>query len=425
MSKNKKYISTSLLLALIGIVLISPIPWNHAHSNAKEDIVAFKASHKASDTVCTQIRLLSQEDSCKAQEIDQLLTSAYKKGRFSGQFLYAEQGRVIYKNCFGFSNIRARRDSIKPTSAFQLASLSKPFTAVAVMQLYQEGKLDINRTVKTYLPDFPFEKITVKELLQHRSGLQNYIYAAENFWPDKENPLQNSDLDKLMGTYAQRLDFKPGSRFRYCNTNYAYLALLVEKISGKSFGQYFEENIAQPLQMQNTFVYNAQKPQDERDIVRGYSYSRRTGFYQRRPDYLDGVVGDKGLMSNVEDLFRFDQALYSDAFLADTIRDLMFTPAVPLSERHENDYGLGFRIKQESPDHQIVYHNGWWKGFRSYFIHDYQRERTLIWLVNRSDVTINPYIEKIFDIAVSFSDAELAQETNANHSEDLDEAFGS
>ena len=309
MSKNKKYISTSLLLALIGIVLISPIPWNHAHSNAKEDIVAFKASHKASDTVCTQIRLLSQEDSCKAQEIDQLLTSAYKKGRFSGQFLYAEQGRVIYKNCFGFSNIRARRDSIKPTSAFQLASLSKPFTAVAVMQLYQEGKLDINRTVKTYLPDFPFEKITVKELLQHRSGLQNYIYAAENFWPDKENPLQNSDLDKLMGTYAQRLDFKPGSRFRYCNTNYAYLALLVEKISGKSFGQYFEENIAQPLQMQNTFVYNAQEPQDERNIVRGYSYSRRTGFYQRRPDYLDGVVGDKGLMSNVEDLFRFDQAL--------------------------------------------------------------------------------------------------------------------
>ena len=130
-------------------------------------------------------------------------------------------------------------------------------------------------------------------------------------------------------------------------------------------------------------------------------------------------------MSNVEDLFRFDQALYSNAFLADTIRDLMFTPAVPLSERHENDYGLGFRIKQESPDHQIVYHNGWWKGFRSYFIHDYQRERTLIWLVNRSDVTINPYIEKIFDIAVSFSDAELAQETNANHSEDLDEAFGS
>ena len=407
MSK-KKYISTALVLALIGMVLISPIPWNHAHSSSKQQ-QPFSLPQNSADTVCTQVRLSSQADSSKAREINQLLTEAYRKGQFSGQVLYAEDGQVIYNHCFGFSDIRSRRDSICPESAFPLASLSKPFTAVAVMQLYQNGKLDIYQPVKTYLPDFPFETITVKDLLQHRSGLQNYIYTAENFWPDKEDPLMNSDLSTLMGTYANRLDFKPGTKFRYCNTNYAYLALLVEQVSGQSFADYFDEHIAQPLHMRNTFVYDARNPQSDRGMVRGYSYSRRTGFYQRRPDYLDGVVGDKGLFSNVQDLYRFDQALYDDNFLADTIRQLMFTPAVPLSERHDNDYGLGFRIKQEESGAQTVYHNGWWKGFRSYFIHDYQNRRTLIWLNNRSDVTVNPYIERIFEIASSFNEPQLAE----------------
>ena len=205
-----------------------------------------------------------------------------------------------------------------------------------------------------------------------------------------------------MARYGRTLDFKPGARFKYCNTNYAYLALLVEKITGQSFAQFFAENIAEPLGMENTFLFDSKNPQmPDKKVVNGYSYSRRTGFYRRYPDYLDGVLGDKGLFSTAQDIFRFDQALYRSDFLADSIIELMFTPAEELTPRHDNDYGLGFRIRQDTAGHRTVFHNGWWKGFRTYFIHDYQCQRTVIWLNNRSDVTINPYISKIFEIVDS------------------------
>ncbi len=381
----------------MGVALFTPLPWTRAQSGQQES----RSLPSNEDEV---LRAMYEKalDSAKSARIDKLLTHAYSRGGFSGQVLLAEKGKVLYHKCFGFSNIRARRDSILPGSTFQLASLSKPFTAVAVMQLYQHGKIDIYKPVKEYLEDFPFEDITVEHLLRHRSGLKNYIYIADKYWPDKKRYLRNADISPLLARYGKTLDFKPGARFKYCNTNYAYLALLVEKITGQSFGRYFDENISGPLGMENTFVFDAKNPQmPDKDIVSGYSYSRRTGFYKRYPDYLDGVVGDKGLFSTAQDIFLFDQALYRSDLLADSIIRLMFTPAEELTSSHDNDYGLGFRIRQDTAGHRIVFHNGWWKGFRTYFIHDYQCERTIVWLNNRSDVTINPYISKIFEIVDS------------------------
>ncbi|MCH5243810.1 MAG: beta-lactamase family protein [Lentimicrobiaceae bacterium] len=392
-----KHFSASVLLLVFGIMLFTPFPWNKVQSCPQEDFVVTESEEEI-------LRALYEKalDSAKYARIDQLLTHVYKRGGFSGQVLLAEKGKVLYDRCFGFSNIRAGRDSILPESSFQLASLSKPFTATAVMLLYQQGKIDLNAPVKEYLPDFPFDNITVTHLLQHRSGLKNYIYLADNYWPDKKKYLRNTDLSPLLARYGKTLDFKPGTRFKYCNTNYAYLALLVEKISGQSFPEYFAENIAEPLGMQNTFLFDPQDPQmSDKKVVNGYSYSRRTGFYKRYPDYLDGVLGDKGLFSTARDIFLFDQALYRSDFLADSIIELMFTPAEELNPKHDNDYGMGFRIRQDTVGHHTVFHNGWWKGFRTYFIHDYQCQRTVIWLNNRSDVTINPYISKIFEIVDS------------------------
>ncbi len=381
----------------MGVALFTPLPWTRAQSGQQES-----RSLPSNEEEVLRAMYEKALDSAKSARIDKLLTHAYSRGGFSGQVLLAEKGKVLYHKCFGFSNIRARRDSILPGSTFQLASLSKPFTAVAVMQLYQHGKIDIYKPVKEYLEDFPFEDITVEHLLRHRSGLKNYIYIADKYWPDKKRYLRNADISPLLARYGKTLDFKPGARFKYCNTNYAYLALLVEKITGKSFGRYFDENISGPLGMENTFVFDAKNPQmPDKDIVSGYSYSRRTGFYKRYPDYLDGVVGDKGLFSTAQDIFLFDQALYRSDLLADSIIRLMFTPAEELTSSHDNDYGLGFRIRQDTAGHRIVFHNGWWKGFRTYFIHDYQCERTIVWLNNRSDVTINPYISKIFEIVDS------------------------
>lgn len=416
----KKHFSTALLLLLTGVVFFALLSWIPAHSGQRTSYSDICEADSLQMVV--QHRL----DSLKAVQIEDLLLEAYRKGAFNGQVLYAENGQIVYEQCFGFSNIRNRRDSLCPKSAFQLASLSKPFTAVAVMRLYQKGQLDIYRPVKEYLSDFPFDEITVEHLLQHRSGLKNYIYIAEKYWSDKKKPLRNKDISPLLARYGRTLDFKPGTRFKYCNTNYAYLASLVEQVSGMPFRQYFQDSIARPLGMENTFIYDPSAPQPEgRRVVTGFSYSRRSGFYKRYPDYLDGVVGDKGLFSTAEDIFRFDQALYDSSFLADSIRKLMFTPAEPLDLKHNNDYGMGFRIRQDTNGYQTVFHNGWWKGFRTYFIHDYLSQRTLIWLNNRSDVTINPYIEKIFDIAGSsyFPEPSLAenQDTEENKAEESEE----
>lgn len=392
-----KHFSASVLLLLLGITLFTPFPWNKVQSGQQEEYVTIQSEEEILQALYEKAL-----DSAKYVRIDQLLTQAYRRGGFSGQVLLAEKGKVLYNKCFGYSNIRACRDSIGPESSFQLASLSKPFTATAVMLLYQQGKIDINAPVKEYLPDFPFNDITVTHLLQHRSGLKNYIYIADKYWPNKKQYLKNTDISPLLARYGRTLDFKPGTRFKYCNTNYAYLALLVEKITGQSFAQFFAENIAGPLGMENTFLFDSKNPQmPDKKVVNGYSYSRRTGFYRRYPDYLDGVLGDKGLFSTAQDIFRFDQALYRSDFLADSIIELMFTPAEELTLKHDNDYGLGFRIRQDTAGHRTVFHNGWWKGFRTYFIHDYQCQRTVIWLNNRSDVTINPYISKIFEIVDS------------------------
>ena len=394
---KRRFFPVVLLLA-VGVSLLTPLPWITAQSVRYDEVpMIYELQDFSAD-----VQLRNYADSCKAAQIDEVLREAYRRGAFSGQVLYAESGKVIYSECFGFSDIRAHRDSICPHSAFQLASLSKPFTAVAVMQLYQNGQLDIHQPVKTYLKDFPFNNITVKDLLQHRSGLKNYIYIADRYWPNKKRPLGNRDISPLLAQYGRTLDFTPGTRFKYCNSNYAYLALLVEEISGMTFSDYFDQNIAQPLGMTHTFVYDCQNPRRD-SVVNGYSYSRRTGFYKRYPDYLDGVVGDKGLYSTAEDIFRFDQALYDPNFLADSILQLMFTPSEELTPKHNVTYGMGFRVRQDTSGYQTVFHNGWWKGFRTYFTHDYHSGRTLIWLNNRSDVTINPYIEKIFEIAGSFN----------------------
>ncbi len=382
-----------LLPTIVGIGFMTPIPWQENEVSAPEaEAVAVLPERPDS----FEPVLLSRHDSLQYFKLDSVLTAAFTRGRFNGHVLYAQEGHIIYNRSFGYKNFRTK-DSLSREDRFQLASTSKPFAAVAVLKLRQEGKIDIELPVKHYLPDFPHDSVTVRHLLQHRSGLPNYIYVADEHW-DFRKPLTNKDITPLLKRHRPRLEFKPGSRFRYCNTNYAYLASIIEAVTDTTFASVLDSYIFKPLGMAHTFVYDY-KNRQQTNLVKGYSYSRRRGFYERQPDYLDGVVGDKGIFSTAEDLFLFDRALYCEAFLNEDNLTLAFTPAKPFDEKHQQDYGLGFRVKQECNGQQIAYHHGWWKGFRTYFIHDYANRRTLIWLNNRSDVTIAPYIDFIMDFA--------------------------
>ncbi|MDR2907240.1 MAG: beta-lactamase family protein [Bacteroidales bacterium] len=340
-------------------------------------------------------------DSTRYKQIDEILTTAFEKGRFNGHVLYAENGKILYNSAFGYENLKTKKP-LTDSSVFQLASTSKPFTALAILKLHQDQKLDINQPVIFYLPDFPFKNITIKHLLQHRSGLPNYVYLSHKNW-DFRKPMTNADITPLMKKTKARLQFNPDSRFQYCNTNYAYLASIVEKASGKTFHDYMKTEIFEPLAMYNTYVY-AYEDRKSYSAVKGYDFTRKRGFYERPADYLDGVVGDKGIYSTANDLFLFDQALYDYKFISKSLLDLAFTPAQPFDEKHNRDYGLGFRVKLTDEGYPLAYHHGWWKGFRTYFIHDYENQRTLIWLNNRSDVSVAAYMGEILQTGLSEDD---------------------
>jgi CubicO group peptidase (beta-lactamase class C family) len=330
----------------------------------------------------------------KKSEIEKILDNAYNENKFNGQVLYAENGNILFQKTYGFADLR-RKTPMDSSWRFQLSSTSKPFTAAAIMKLYDEGKIDIDKPVKEYLPDFPFSSaITVKHLLQHRSGLPDYIHLADKNW-DKKTTFTNRNLSPFLKRINAKVKFSAGAKFEYCNTNYAYLALLVEKCSGFTFAYYLNREIFEPLGMTRTYVYNPTKGRSG-ETVKGYSFSRRRGYYERPVEFLDGTVGDKGIYSTAEDLYKFDQALLDTNFLSEKSRSLMLTPAESLNETHDNDYGLGFRIRKDVASGDVrVFHHGWWNGFRSYYVHSPNNERTLIWLNNRSDVTLAPLINTI------------------------------
>jgi CubicO group peptidase (beta-lactamase class C family) len=415
---NNFFWTVVVVISAICICLVTVIPWHSAKAGIFIQVQAPFAQKQKQFIQGQATALYESVIANKKTEIERILDDAYKERRFNGQVLYAENGNILFKKTYGFADLH-RKIPMDDSWRFQLSSTSKPFTAAAIMKLYDEGKIDIDKSVKEYLSDFPFsDNITVKHLLQHRSGLPDYIHLADRNW-NKQVTFTNRDLSSFLKNIGAKVKFSAGTKFEYCNTNYAYLALLVEKCSGFTFAYYLKTKIFDPLEMTRTYVYNPAKGRSN-ETAKGYSFSRRRGYYERPVEFLDGTVGDKGIYSTAEDLYKFDQALLDTNFLSPKSRFLMLTPAEPLCETHDNDYGLGFRIKKDLICGDVrVFHNGWWNGFRSYYIHSPNNERTLIWLNNRSDVTLAPLVNAI----LIFTDS-LDHPEKYHSSESEDERFG-
>jgi CubicO group peptidase (beta-lactamase class C family) len=316
----------------------------------------------------------------KASKIDSFFTARNKMGLFNGAVLFAEKGRVIYSNAFGYSNFK-KKIPLDVKTSFQLASITKPLTSCAVLMLVESGKLDLNDDVRKYLPEFPYENITIRLLLSHRSGLPDYMYFADKLWKSRRIFLYNHDMIDLMALYKPHRYYKPDRRYNYSNTNYAILAVIIEKVSGLSFGEYLKQNIFDPLGMKNSFVYSKDKVKAANGeyIAIGYDHPRR----RAENSYLNGIVGDKGVYSTVEDLFRWDQALYQGRLISLFSLEDAFTPAHRDLRDYDN-YGFGWRINMNKGD-KIVFHSGWWKGFKTYFIRKIEERKTIIILTNTAN----------------------------------------
>lgn len=312
----------------------------------------------------------------QVDEIAKVVDGILRKSRFNGSILIGYRDYILYEQATGLTRLSAK-DSLSVYSPFQLASVSKSFTALSVMMLVDKGHLGLDDKVKDYISELPYKDITVRQLLNHTSGIPNYMNLAAHHWP-KGQAMSNEDMLKMLVKHKIPASFKAGSRFQYSNTGYALLALLVERLSGISFNQFLKTNIFEPLGMVHTFAYD-RKFIDSLSLPVGHrSANRNSATFDYDP--VDEVIGDKSIFSTPGDLFRYNRAWTSDILVSDSLRTLAFTKGT-LKNRQTVDYGFGWRFR-EIEGKQAIYHNGLWHGFTATYTRIPENELTIIILNN-------------------------------------------
>jgi CubicO group peptidase (beta-lactamase class C family) len=296
---------------------------------------------------------------------------------FNGGLVVSHNGVVVYEKYGGFRDPRKHTDSVNAHTAFHLASVSKTFTAMGILKLWEEGKLDIHDDISKYLPDFP-PGISIKNLLSQRSGLRNYVHFMDQSGWDKRKYLTNTDLLQYITQHHDQVIYTTAGRhFEYSNTNYVFLALIIEKVSGQTYNEFLTKTFFQPLHMQDTYVYSIQ---DTAKATRSYKLNGR--LYPM--EYLDMVYGDKNIYSTPDDMLKWDAALRGNIMFKQSTLDSAYTP-YSLEKRGKRNYGLGWRMIVYPDGKKLIYHNGWWHGNRTVFIRMMEENATIIALCNNDN----------------------------------------
>lgn len=317
----------------------------------------------------------------KAAKLKKIFDIKVKENSMNACVLVAQRGQIIYKDAFGYTDLKTK-DPLKINSAFQLASVSKTLTAGAILLLKDHGKLKLTDDVQQYFPDFPYPDITIRLLLSHRSGLSNYIYFGEPYCDDNNcyngKTFDNKAVLAIMEKDKPALYAAPDKKFEYCNTNYALLALIIEQVSGLSFGDFMQQNIFIPLDMKDSWVHDPEKDQFHKNRTKGHN-----GLGKPEEDeYADNVLGDKGVFSTIEDMFKWDQALYTEKLLKKATIEEAFT-GYSNEHKGKRNYGYGWRITDDGKNPKIIYHNGWWHGYSTLFFRRPADQTTVIILSNK------------------------------------------
>ena len=337
------------------------------------------------ENVLPQMRPLTDEEpklskeyiNTTRQKVAHFYNKNWPRKSANGAFLVAKNGQIIFEKYDGLANF-SKKDSITPTTPLHIASVSKVLTAAAVLKLVNANRLELDQKVNTILKEFPFPEVTVRMLLNHRSGLRNYAYFTDRndgVW-DRHKRLTNQDVLTLLATKNIGLESRTNTRFAYCNTNYAMLALIIEKVTAKSYKEAMYEMIFKPLGMKNTFVFDYEKDKDR--IVPSYKANR----VEIGKDYLDEVYGDKNIYSTVRDLLKFDRARSRKDFLESALAK-QINIGYSNEKVGEKNYGLGIRMINWKTGQNFYFHNGWWHGNTSAYITLPKEQVTIIALSNK------------------------------------------
>lgn len=309
--------------------------------------------------------------------INHFYNKNWPNNSMNGSFLVAKNGQIIFEKYNGYAN-KNEGTKISNDTPVHIASVTKVLTATAVLKLVELEKINLDQKVNTILKTFPYEECTIRMLLNHRSGMRSYAYFTDrdkSVW-DRHNQLTNKDILNILATKNVGLESRVGTRFGYCNTNYAMLALIIEKITGLSYKEAMAEMIFKPLGMKDTFVFDNEK--DRKKIVPSYKGTGvEIGF-----DYLDCVYGDKNIFSTPRDLLKFDRARNSPKFLKPALLKQVYT-GYSNERKGTKNYGLGIRMINWETGQNFYFHNGWWHGNTSSYITLMEENVTIIALSNK------------------------------------------
>jgi CubicO group peptidase (beta-lactamase class C family) len=306
-----------------------------------------------------------KENSAISKQLDEFLTGQQKYFRFNGNVLVAENGKIVFQKSYGYANFDSQR-LLNDSSVFELASVSKQFTATGILILKDQGKLQLTDSLRKFFPELPYSNITIWNMLTHTSGLPDYESAMNEKW-DRKKIAFNNDMIGFLAKEKLPVLFAPGAKWMYSNTAYAILASIIEKISGESFQNFMAQTIFQPLSMKHTRIYNTRR--SVKDTIANYGYGflyndslQKHILPDSLPDfsfvyYLDGIVGDGCVNSTTADLLKWDRAVKNSKYGFGLFMD-------------KNDFGT------------IISHSGGWPGYATFLARNADKDQTYIILSN-------------------------------------------
>ncbi len=372
MNLNASKIYTSLLLATFLLCF-------SCNQNAQQNEVI-----KEKEIVLVPNKTIpNKEITDKAYRLDTLFTKLYNNNEFNGNVLIAQYGNIIYQKSFGVADANAKIN-LSDSSQFQLASVSKTLTAALILKLAEKNILQLEANVKNYIPNFPYEKISVKTLLCHRSGLPNYIYFCNDYI--KNNNVKKLTIEEVLNIMIEQkppINFQANARFNYCNTNYILLAHIAELATKTSFSKLMQQYIFEPTGMKKTCFVTDLDSNKSNQVTKGYSFK----MSEISNDAFDNVLGDKGVYSTTKDMFLFTEAYFNGKLLDTTLLLKAIEPYSP--ERKLVNYGYGWRMKfYTDKATKLVFHNGWWHGYRTALQRRMKDNTTIIILSNRLNKSV-------------------------------------
>lgn len=319
----------------------------------------------------------------RSDAVDKMMSRFIKGDGPGAVVMVIRKGNMVHSEGYGLANL-ADGTKMTPSHLFHIASVGKSFTALGVMMLAEEGWLDYDDPIGQHLPEFAWmgKGVTIRRLLYHTSGITNY----------NNHPTMSIEMEALSKTpgnaellaalsIARELEFRPGNKYDYSNTGYDVLGLLIERLSGQSFAQFMQERFFDPMGMSHTFVLPNQAKRAGPLVATSYRLSKKGEPLAYPSDPWDNLLGSGAIYSSVEDLFFYDQALYTDDYVSqDTLYNEAFTSGT-INNGHEIDYGFGWETG-EYEEEWYVGHSGYWLAFDSYFLRFPDAELSIIVLLN-------------------------------------------